>query len=181
MRHDVLMSGLGGQGVLMAGQLLAQAATEADLQTSWYPSYSPEVRGGSVECTLVIADGRVGSPVIGQPESAVLMAPACVEKYSPRIVTGGLAVLNVGMGREPLGRDDLRVVEIDANAIAADQGSDRIVNLVLAGAWLGIVLPELLEVAVGCLPRVLPERHHKLIPMNAAALREGANAAEQVR
>lgn len=179
MRHNVLMSGLGGQGVLMAGQLLAQAAIEAGLETSWFPSYSPEVRGGSVECTLVVSDGRVGSPVVGRPQAAVLMAPVCVDQYAPKIEPGGIAVLNVGMGKVAVGRDDVRVFEVDANAIAREAGSERVVNLVLAGAWLGLVMPELIDKAVDALARVLPERHHKLIPMNAAALRAGAQAAEQ--
>lgn len=177
MRQEVFMSGLGGQGIMLAGQVLAQAALDAGLQVSWFPSYSPEVRGGEANCTVVLSDGRVGSPITGSPGTVLLMAPVAVETYLKDCAPGGLAIINSGLGPVAITRDDLRVVIVDANALAAQAGSERLANMAMLGAWLAVAWPELMETAIAALDTVLPERHHKWIPSNAQAMRLGAAAA----
>jgi 2-oxoglutarate ferredoxin oxidoreductase subunit gamma len=177
MRQEVFMSGLGGQGIMLAGQVLAQAALDAGLQISWFPSYSPEVRGGEANCTLVLSDGRVGSPITGRPGTVVLMAPAAVDAYLADCAPGGLAIINSGLGPVEITRDDLQVARVDASALAVQAGGERMANMVMLGAWLALACPELLETAVAALTTVLPDRHHKWIPSNAQAIRLGAAAA----
>ena len=181
MRQEVFMAGMGGQGVLLAGHLLAQAALEADLELSWFPLYSPEVRGGWVTCTLVIADGEVGSPVVGQPENMILMDRIAVDNHLDRVRAGGLVVVNSSLVGGQINRDDINLVAIAATDVAAELGSEQATNMVLLGAYVqdsGVVEPQAVEQA---LHRVLPERHHDYIPTNVAALQRGAQlAAEQL-
>lgn len=177
MRDEIFMAGLGGQGVLLAGQLLAQAALDAGLEVCWYPMYSPEVRGGEATCTLVYADERVGSPICGRPGAVMLMEPRAIAAHIGRCATGGLAVINTSLGEAPLGRDDLTVIRVPADHIAAECGSERAMNLVLLGAYLGARRPDLVDLAIAALAEVLPERHHRHIPMNAEALGRGREAA----
>jgi 2-oxoglutarate ferredoxin oxidoreductase subunit gamma len=177
MREEVFMAGLGGQGVVLAGQLLAQAATNADLEVSWFPMYSPEVRGGEATCTLVYADQRVGSPVCGRPRAVMLMDPLAIANHIGVCAPGGLAVLNTSLGIVPIQRADLTVIPVPADDIAAEAGSERAMNMVMLGAYLGVKRPELVAVAIAALAEVLPERHHRHMPMNAEALRRGAALA----
>ena len=177
MRQEVFMAGMGGQGVLLAGQVLAEAAMAADLQLSWFPLYSPEVRGGRATCTLVIADGAGGSPVVGEPGSMILMDGIAVDNHLARVRRGGLAVVNSSLAGSQFERDDIRIVAIAANEIAAELGSERAVNMVLLGAFVAathVVRHEFIEQA---LHKVLPERHHDHIPLNMAALERGAQLA----
>lgn len=172
------MAGMGGQGVLLAGQVLAEAAMAAGLELSWFPSYSPEVRGGRATCTLIIADGPVGSPVAGRPSSMILMDGTAADKHLDRASSGGLVVINSSLA-DDCSRDDLTIVTIPANEIAAELGSERAVNMVLLGAYVGatqVVTHELIEQA---LHKVLPERHHEYIPVNMAALGRGNQLAEE--
>lgn len=177
MRQEVFMSGLGGQGIMLAGQVLAQAALDAGLQVSWFPSYTPEVRGGEANCTVVVSDGRVGSPISGSPGTVLLMAPAAVDAYLKDCAPGGLAIINSGLGPVEITRTDVRVVIVDANRLAVQAGNERIANMAMLGAWLALAWPELRDTAIAALPTVLPERHHKWIPSNAEAMRLGAAAA----
>jgi len=182
MRQEVFMAGMGGQGVLLAGQLLAQAALEAGLELSWFPLYSPEVRGGRATCTLVIADGEVGSPVVGRPQRMVLMDGIAVANHLDRIHSGGLVVINTSLASGEVNRDDIKLVTIAATDIAAELGGEQAANMVLLGAYVqasGVVEPQAIEQA---LHRVLPERHHDYIPVNVAALQRGAQlTAEQLQ
>ncbi len=179
MRQEVFMAGMGGQGVLLAGQILAQAALEAGLELSWFPLYSPEVRGGRATCTLVIADGEVGSPVVGQPGSMILMDGIAVDNHLNRVRPDGLAVVNSSLAGDEVNRDDIELVAIAATDIAAELGSEQATNMVLLGAFVAatrVVSHKFIEQA---LYQVLPERHHDYIPTNVAALQRGAQLAEE--
>lgn len=178
MRDEVFMVGLGGQGVVLAGNILAQAVMEAGMQVSWFPLYSPEVRGGEATCTVVMADERVGSPVAGQYSIALLFDEAGAKNYGHKVAPGGTAIVNIDFAKEPLGRDDIRVVEVNANQLAVASGSEKAVNMVMLGAFCAACNPPLLDAIIGALKSILPERHHKFLPMNEAALRAGAAAVK---
>ena len=177
MREEVYMAGMGGQGVLLAGQTLAQAAMMVGLEVSCLPLYSPEVRGGRATCTVVMANGEVGSPVVGHPAKMILMDKIAVEKHLGRLRPEGLAVVNSSLAGGELGRDDITIIAIPANDIAADTGSERVVNMVLLGGYTA--MNELVTLAdiEEALREVIPERHHSFMPVNIAALRQGAQAA----
>lgn len=181
MREEVFMAGMGGQGVLLAGQVLTQAAMSAGLEVSWFPLYSPEVRGGRATCTVVVADGEVGSPVAGQPAAMILMDRIATDNHLGRTKSGGLVVVNSSLAGEEFNRDDIRIIAIPANDIATELGSERAVNMVLLGGYVETSELVTLQIIEQALREVIPERHHSFLPVNMTALQRGAEwAANQI-
>lgn len=174
MQNEILIAGFGGQGVLFAGQLLAYAAMDEGKQVTWIPSYGPEMRGGTANCTVIISDEEIGSPLVSHPQAVIAMNRPSLDKYEPMIKPGGVLIINTSMVDRKAVRKDIKVVEVDANAMSEKLGDKRMSNMVLLGALLGQlkVLPS--EAIEKALRAHLPERHHKLLPKNYEALHEGA-------
>jgi 2-oxoglutarate ferredoxin oxidoreductase subunit gamma len=137
MQRDVIMAGFGGQGILLIGKMLAYAGMHEGMEVSWLPSYGPEMRGGTANCTVVISDKPVGSPVIRSPRAVVAMNLPSLEKFEPDIREGGLLLINSSLINRGAERDDLTVIEIPANEVAAELGNPRGANMVALGAYLG--------------------------------------------
>jgi 2-oxoglutarate ferredoxin oxidoreductase subunit gamma len=173
MYQDVMIAGFGGQGVLLVGKLLAHAGMLEGKRVTWFPSYGAEIRGGTANCTVIIADEEIGSPVIQQPSAMLILNEASFLKFEQRIRPEGLLFLNTSLVQRPSGRADVRRIDIRANDIAGDLGDIRIANMVMLGAFIkktGVVaLGSLLE----ALKAVLPTRRHSLLPLNERALRCG--------
>jgi len=180
MKTDLIIAGFGGQGVLFAGQLLAHAALDADLHTTWYPSYGPEMRGGTANCTVVISDEPIGAPVVARPEAAIVLNLPSLDRYEPLVRPGGLLVVNASLIDRDVRRTDVDVVAIPADDVAAELGSPRLTNMVLVGALLARRPTFTLDHVVATLERVIPERHRRLLPANRAALERGAELADGV-
>jgi 2-oxoglutarate ferredoxin oxidoreductase subunit gamma len=178
VRDDLTIAGFGGQGVLFAGQLLAHAALDAGLHTTWYPSYGPEMRGGTANCTVILADTPIGSPVVAHPQNAIVMNLPSLDRYEQLLAPGGLLIINASLIERATTRDDLEVLTIPADDVAAELGQPRLTNMVLLGAYLERRGPLPLSALLQTLARVLPERHRHLLGANHAALREGAKLAE---
>lgn len=174
MQNEILIAGFGGQGVLFAGQLLAYAAMDEGKQVTWIPSYGPEMRGGTANCTVIISDEEIGSPLVSHPKAVIAMNRPSLDKYEPMVKPGGVLVVNTSMVDRKTTRTDIKVVEVDANALAEKLGDKRMSNMVLLGALLGQleVLP--VKAIESALQAHLPERHHRLLPQNYEALHEGA-------
>lgn len=170
---EIIIAGFGGQGVLVMGQLLANAAMLEGKAVSWYPSYGPEQRGGTCNCSVVVSETEIGSPIVSEPDAAIVMNRPSLDRFEPLIKPGGILVYNTTLiDREPR-RSDIRVVGIPANAIADELGNSRIANMVALGAFLkisGLVSPDSISES---LAKVLSERHHGLIPLNMQALEKG--------
>ena len=177
MREELFLGGMGGQGVLLGGQMVARAAMDKGLSLSWFPIYSPEVRGGYTTCTVIISDGRVGSPLSEHPGSMIIMDPVALRLFGDRAPAGGLMVLNSSLIEEGMARPDVRTLWVPANEIAAEVGSDRTVNMAMIGAWAAATGVLTIEEIAASLLRMLPERHHRFMPVNEEALRRGAQAA----
>lgn len=174
MQTEIIIAGFGGQGVLFGGQLLTYAAMDENKEVTWIPSYGPEMRGGTANCTVVVSDEEIGSPMVSHPQAAIVMNLPSLDKYEPLVKAGGLLVINESMvDREPV-RKDIRVVKLPANEIAEKLGDRRMANMVLLGALIANlpVLP--LNAIEKALAGHLPERHKKLLPVNYDALHEGA-------
>ncbi len=176
MRKAIFMSGRGGQGVLLAGQLVAQAAMEAGLNTSYYPIYDPEVRGGRTTCVVVVADGPVGSPVAGRYSLAVLMDEYAVRHHLPEVEPEGIAVINTSLAVVPEGTA-VRCVGVPATQMAETIMDERATNMVMLGALAAAGSFLTVEQLSGTLPEFLPPRRHELIPLNIKAMEEGCAVA----
>jgi 2-oxoglutarate ferredoxin oxidoreductase subunit gamma len=174
MQTEILIAGFGGQGVLFAGQLMAYAGMENGLEVTWIPSYGPEMRGGTANCTVIISDEEIGSPLVRHPKVLLAFNRPSLDKYESSVAEGGLIVVNSSMVDRSVDRANVRVVTLPANDIAETLGDKRLTNMVMLGAMLANqpVLPvEALEKA---LENHIPERHKKLLPSNVKALQKGA-------
>lgn len=174
MQTEILIAGFGGQGVLFAGQLLAYAGMENGLEVTWIPSYGPEMRGGTANCTVIISDEEIGSPMVRHPKVLMAFNRPSLDKYESSVAEGGLLVVNSSMVDRSVDRTNIRVVALPANDLAENLGDKRLTNMVMLGAMLANqpVLPvEALEKA---LENHIPERHRKLLPSNIKALQKRA-------
>jgi len=174
MQQEVIVSGFGGQGVLFAGQLLAYTGMDEGKAVTWIPSYGPEMRGGTANCTVVISDEEIGSPFVKNPTAVIAMNLPSLDKYEPLVEKGGTLVVNTSMVNRKVERKDIKVVSIPANDIAETLGSKRSVNMVMLGALLANLDLLSIEAVETALEGHLPERHKKFLAGNKAALRKGA-------
>jgi len=174
MQKEVIIAGFGGQGVLFAGQLLSYTAMDEGKEVTWIPSYGPEMRGGTANCTVVISDEEIGSPLVKNPTAVIAMNLPSLEKFEDLVEEGGVLVVNASMVNREVTRKDIKVVSIPANEIAGEIGSERAVNMVLLGALLGNMDMLSIEAVEKALKAHLPERHKKFLPLNIEALHKGA-------
>jgi 2-oxoglutarate ferredoxin oxidoreductase subunit gamma len=179
MEQGLVLSGFGGQGLLFAGQMLAQGAVVEGLNVSWLPSYGPEMRGGSAACTVIVSDRPIGSPVLDQADVVIALNPPAMAKYGPLVAPGGLLVLNDSLIEAEPERTDIEVVRIPASALARTIGDERFISIIALGAALArrpIVLP-------ASLGRALEETAkggQAVTDANLKALALGIAAAEPV-
>lgn len=179
MTHEVIMAGFGGQGVMSMGQLLAYAGMAEGKKVSWIPSYGPEQRGGTANCSVIVSEDEIGSPIVIEPNSVIVMNQPSLDKFEDQVVPGGVLVVNSSLCPRAPRRTDLRIVSIPTTEIAMELGNAKIANIVALGALLeltGAVKPESVEAA---LKKVLPEHRHNLIPLNKQALEKGAEFARK--
>ena len=177
MQHATVFGGFGGQGLLFAGHVLAQAAVIEDRTVSWMPSYGPEMRGGTASCTVVIADHPIGSPIVDSANSVVALNPPSLAKFEPLLVTDGLLIVNTSLiEAEPL-RTDVEVVPVPCTRLARTAGDDRFVSVVALGALVGrrpLVSADSIRQA---LIDVVGTHERALIEANLAAFSAGNDAA----
>lgn len=134
MNYEMIFAGFGGQGVMLLGKMVTFAAMNEGKSVSWFPSYGPEMRGGTANCTVVISDEEVGSPIVSDPNVAVTMNVPSFELYEKAVRPGGTMIYNSSMiDRKPT-RSDIKYVAVPANDIATEIGNPRAANLVVLGA-----------------------------------------------
>jgi|WetSurSiteA1Bulk_404760.scaffolds.fasta_scaffold01408_4 2-oxoglutarate ferredoxin oxidoreductase subunit gamma len=174
MQTEVIFAGFGGQGVLFAGQVLAFAAMDAGHDVTWMPSYGPEMRGGTANCTVVIADEEIGSPTVKYPKAAVVMNLPSLDKFERLVSPGGVLIVNSSLVNRNPTRTDIFWVMIPAQEIAETIGPRRLLNMVMLGALLEKLPILTLSEIKTALDAHMPERHKKLFKSNVAALNKGA-------
>ncbi|HQU34435.1 MAG: 2-oxoacid:ferredoxin oxidoreductase subunit gamma [Acidobacteria bacterium 21-70-11] len=178
MQNDLIIAGFGGQGVLLIGKMLAYAGMADGKEVSWLPSYGPEMRGGTCNCTVVIADRPVGSPVVERPWVAMVMNLPSLEKYEEMVKPGGLLLVNTSLINREVRRTDVRVVKVPANEIANRLGNPRAANMVALGAYLGATRAVSLAAVEGLVRETFAGKA-KVIDSNLAALQEGYALGER--
>jgi len=182
MRYDVFISGYGGQGALLAGNLLSYAAIHEGLNVSFFPVYGVEKRGGAAMCTVVFSDGDTDSPVVGNPSVSVILNQLSFDKYAAKVKQGGICIVNsslviVGDAALP----GVELIQIPMNQLAIDLGDVRMVNMVACGAYIALTGALPFNALEEGLKKTLPERNHRLIPANIKAIEAGAAAARSQR
>jgi 2-oxoglutarate ferredoxin oxidoreductase subunit gamma len=180
MQKEIIIAGFGGQGVLFAGQVVAYAAMDSGKEVTWIPSYGPEMRGGTANCTVVIADDEIGSPLVKNPPLAIALNLPSFDKYEETLASDGTLIVNQSMVDRDAERDDIHVIFVPCNEIAEALGNKKLLNMVAVGALL-TVLPEIsLKDVEKALDGHLPARHKHLLPKNYEALRRGFEAGQKV-
>jgi 2-oxoglutarate ferredoxin oxidoreductase subunit gamma len=177
--EEIIIAGFGGQGIILAGKLLAQTAMKHGLEVTYMPSYGAEVRGGTANCMVIIADDPIASPLVNKPDSLIAMNKASLNKFAPRLKNGGLLIMNSSLiDTKPQLDDAIEVIEVPADEIAVELGNQKVANMVAIGAYLqkrGTLSP---DEAAACLAETIAKRYHKTLPANTKALQRGAEFAK---
>lgn len=177
MEQQVIIAGSGGQGVMLIGKILAHAGMHEGKEVSWLPSYGPEMRGGTSNCTVVVSDEPVGSPLVYRPAAVIAMNQPSIEKFQSSVRPGGLLVVNTSLVHASVSRADLTVISIPANDVAAAAGNPRAANMVALGAYLGATRIVALDTAEAQVREMLAARP-TIIQSNLEALRRGYQLGE---
>ncbi|MFP4658436.1 MAG: 2-oxoacid:acceptor oxidoreductase family protein [Desulfonatronovibrionaceae bacterium] len=180
MYKDTIIAGFGGQGVIMIGNLLAYAAMGQGLHVTYIPVYGPEMRGGTANCTVVISDEEIGSPIIHNPESLIAMNRPSLDKFQSRVKEGGQVVINSSLVDAALAETNrLMCFAVPANDIANRIGNTRMANMVALGGFLEATGCVDLSTAQNSLENVIPAHYSHLIPKNSEALAAGSEHVRQ--
>lgn len=170
---QILIAGFGGQGVLFAGKFLAYAGLLLERQVSWLPSYGPEMRGGTANCSVILSDTPVGSPIVSAPDILIAMNLPSFQKYEGAVRSGGVILYDATLIAEQPGRADVTAYAVPATKLAGDEGLTGLSNMILAGKLLRECLPALVPVMDDALKKVVPPKKANLIAANARAVTFG--------
>ena len=181
MTKQYIFAGFGGQGMLLIGKFLAMACMLDGKHVSWLPSYGPEMRGGTANCSVTVSDEPVGSPLVDMADCIVAMNRPSLDKFESKVKPGGILVINSSIIDRKAERDDIKVIYCDAQRIAEEIKNPKGANVAILGALMAaepIVSDELMSEAI----RIeLGERKAKFLPGNMKALEAGkAAAADQI-
>ena len=173
MKKEIIIAGFGGQGVLSMGKILAYSGLMDDKEVTWMPAYGPEQRGGTANCTVIISDDRIASPVLSKYDIAIVLNQPSLDKFQPKVKPGGIIFYEENGIINPPTRTDISCYKVSAMEKAAEMRNAKVFNMIVLGAMLKvcpIVSTEGLEKA---LYKSLPDRHHNLVPLNMEAVKEG--------
>ena len=151
MKQEIIFSGIGGQGIMLMGQILTQAGLEEGKQVSWIPSYGPEMRGGTAYCSVVISDERIGSPIVVEPTILVVMNLPSLHRFQKDLLPKGTLIINESLAPERSSRKDIQQFVLPMNELADQVGDKKALNFIALGALLaatGVVDPKALQAAV---------------------------------
>jgi 2-oxoglutarate ferredoxin oxidoreductase subunit gamma len=174
MHEGIVFAGFGGQGIILSGMVLCLAAMEEGKQVSHIPSYGAEMRGGTANCSVVVSDFQIASPLVPHPDVCVVMNKPSLIKFEPALVEDGLLLWNSSLIDITPSRGDHRSVAVPANELAEAEGSARAANMVMLGA-LAKLRPELpsLEALIHGLGEAVSARHKQMNAINVACLKRG--------
>jgi 2-oxoglutarate ferredoxin oxidoreductase subunit gamma len=170
MHQEIIIAGAGGQGIMIIGRILAQAAVIEDKNVVWFPSYGPEARGGMADCTVIISDDEIGSPVTSSPDVLIALNQTLLDRFAPSVKREGIIVVNSSLAKVPESRSDCKIIEIPANDLADQLGNLRVANMVMLGGFVEAIKPVTMDSIKKALAQVLPPHRHDLLPLNERAL-----------
>lgn len=182
MEERIVIAGFGGQGVMALGQLLTYSGMTENKKVSWLPSYGPEMRGGTANCNVIISSEEVGSPVVVEATSAIVMNRPSLDKFEDAMVVGGKIFINSSLIERKCKREDIEAYYIPANELANELGNPRVANMIMLGAFLEAVnVVDVDTVLNKAFTAVFGENRANLLPINKAAMEKGAEAVKAQR
>ncbi len=178
MENRIIAAGFGGQGVLLMGQLLAKAGMEEGQNVSWLPSYGAEMRGGTANCSVILSDEPVGSPLVSVADILIVMNGPSFDKFEGILKPGGLLFVNTSLIERKPKREDVVVIGVPATGIANELGNARVANMVMLGAVIKATGMVGVESVIHALKASLGKSKEHLIPLNQQAMERGADCAQ---
>jgi 2-oxoglutarate ferredoxin oxidoreductase subunit gamma len=181
MNEEIIIAGFGGQGVLSMGKILAYSGVMQNMEVSWMPSYGPEMRGGTANVTVILSDSRISSPILKKYDTAIILNQQSMEKFEESVKPGGLLLYDGnGITRHPQ-RKDINIYRIDATEESFKMNNSKTFNMIVLGAYLKIKPVVSMENVMAGLKKSLPERHHKLLPLNKEAIIRGTEIVKSIQ
>ncbi len=174
MLEEIIIAGFGGQGIMLIGRLIAYAGMLEGKRVAWMPSYGPEMRGGTANCTVIVSSEEIASPVVPNPRSIIVMNKPSLDKFEETVKKDGLIVLNDSLIKQEVNRKDVTVIRVAANDIADQLGNLKIANMVMLGAYVQKSQAVRMETVVKALEETLSGRNQTLLELNLQALKKGA-------
>ncbi|HCJ58004.1 2-oxoacid:acceptor oxidoreductase family protein [Lutispora sp.] len=175
MTHQIIMAGFGGQGVMSMGKILAEAGLKEGKNVSWLPSYGPEMRGGTANCSVIISEEPVGAPTVTEATAAIVMNRPSLDKFEKDVIPGGNLFINSSLIDKKATRTDINVYYVPANEIANDMGSGKIANMVMLGAYLKVANAAKEDTIMEYISEVFSGKKASVVPLNKEALKRGAD------
>ena len=175
MTNKLIIAGFGGQGVLFAGKFLAYKGLLENRQVSWLPSYGPEMRGGTANCSVILSDDPIGSPIISKPDVLIAMNLPSLDKYEDEVVSGGMIIVDSTLIERKVKRSDVKAFYVPATKMAQEINAPTLANMILVGKFIketGAVGYENLE---DTLKKIISARHQDLYSINLNAINKGYN------
>jgi len=180
MKEEIIIAGFGGQGVLSMGKILAYSGLMEGKEVTWMPSYGPEQRGGTANVTVILSDQPISSPILNEYDIAIVLNQPSLDKFEDKVKPGGILIYD-GYGiHSPVKRKDINIYRVDAMDAANEMKNEKAFNMIILGGLLQVVPMVKLDNVLLGLKKSLPERHHKLIPMNEAAIKKGMEIIQKV-
>ncbi len=176
MTYEIVLAGFGGQGILFLGKMIALAGMIDGKEVSWIPSYGPEMRGGTANCSVVVSDRRIGTPVVNHPNVLVAMNRPSLEKFEPKMQAGGRLLINKTLIEIPHTRTDIDVTYAEITGLAGEIGNPRLANIVALGALIGRVDIVSRAAVIEALNKELAGKKAALLELNLKAFEAGQQA-----
>ncbi len=171
----ILIAGFGGQGILFSGKALAYTGLKAGMEVSWLPSYGPEMRGGTANCSVTLSDTPIGSPIVDKPDLLIAMNLPSLEKYLNETENGGYIVYDSSLISKDVAREDVKISKIPATKLANDNGLTGLANIIILGKALKETNVLTLEQIKTCLTQMVPAKKAELLEKNLKAIDIGYN------
>lgn len=172
MTHEMIIAGFGGQGVMVMGQLLTYAGMLEEKNVSWIPSYGPEMRGGTANCSIIVADEPIGAPIVSESSAVVVMNLPSLDKFEPTLRPGGILIINSSLIDKQAKRTDINVFRVPANDIANELGNAKVANMVALGALVAATKAVNTESVVKAFAKMFAKKPELLV-LNKTAINRG--------
>jgi len=176
MYQGIRISGFGGQGIVSAGVLLAEAGLIEGKKTSWFPSYGAEMRGGTANCSVVVASDEVYTPIVTAPDTVIVMNEPSLSKFEPMLKKGGILIINSSLVNSKPKRTDIKVLNVPCNEIAEKLGSIKVANLVALGAFAAATKAVSADAIIKAMSTVFKRAAPEMLELNKKALAAGAQS-----
>ncbi len=173
MTHEAIFAGFGGQGVLSMGMILSYAGMIENKEVCWMPSYGPEMRGGTANCTTIVSDSAISSPIISSYDSVIALNQPSMDKFESKVKAGGNLIYDSTNILVPPTRKDINIYAIPGSEEAVRLNNSKVLNMIILGTFIAVTNAVKPATILKALEQVLPERYHKLIPLNTEAFELG--------